>query len=260
MAELKYPLKLKLDEEGHVVVVDGKPVYVDQDGQNEVSLDAGELQQKVKGLNHESAERRVKLDALQNQFDEEVKRWEGLDPEESKKALEAIKNISEKELIDAGKLDEVRKSLIDGHEKTMAQTRKEFQENLAKKEALLGTKENQIRNLLVRGAFDRSEYLRSKTVMPADLAYSHFGNNFEVKEIEGQLRAVGKFNGNEILSESNGELASTEEAIEYLIKNYQFRDSILKTDGAGGGMDKVASGTEKRQPTLAETLYPSMKV
>ena len=85
MAELKYPLKLKLDEEGHVVVVDGKPVYVDQDGQNEVSLDASELQQKVKALNHESAERRKRIDALEAQFDEEVKKWEGLNPEEAKK-------------------------------------------------------------------------------------------------------------------------------------------------------------------------------
>jgi len=258
MAELKYPLKLKLDEEGHVVMSDNKPVYVDQDNQ-EVALDAGELQMKVKSLNHESAERRVKLDELKAQFEEEVKKWEGFSPEDAKKALETVKNLSDKEMIEAGKLDEVRQTLMDGHEKAMTQARKEFQENLTKKEALLGTKESQIRNLLVRGAFDRSDFLRNKTVLPPDLAYSHFGNHFEVKEIDGQLRAVGKFNGNEILSEVNGELASTEEAIEYLVKKYPHRDSVLKTDGAGGGMDKPGSSDDKKEKTLPETLYPSMK-
>ena len=42
-------MKLKLDENGHVVVSDGKPVYVHDDGK-EIPFDAPAAMQKISGL------------------------------------------------------------------------------------------------------------------------------------------------------------------------------------------------------------------
>ena len=46
-------MKLKLDENGHVVVSDGKPVYVHDDGK-EIPFDAPAAMQKISGLNAEA--------------------------------------------------------------------------------------------------------------------------------------------------------------------------------------------------------------
>lgn len=46
-------MKLKLDENGYVVVQDGKPVYVHDDGK-EVAFDAPQTVQKISTLNGEA--------------------------------------------------------------------------------------------------------------------------------------------------------------------------------------------------------------
>ena len=50
-------MKLKLDENGHVVVSDGKPVYVHDDGK-EIPFDAPAAMQKISGLNAEAKQHR----------------------------------------------------------------------------------------------------------------------------------------------------------------------------------------------------------
>lgn len=46
-------MKLKLDENSHVAVSDGKPVYVHDDGK-EIPFDAPAAMQKISGLNAEA--------------------------------------------------------------------------------------------------------------------------------------------------------------------------------------------------------------
>ena len=50
-------MKLKLDENGHVAVSDGKPVYVHDDGK-EIPFDAPAAMQKISGLNAEAKQYR----------------------------------------------------------------------------------------------------------------------------------------------------------------------------------------------------------
>ena len=50
-------MKLKLDENGHVAVSDGKPVYVHDDGK-EILFDAPAAMQKISGLNAEAKQHR----------------------------------------------------------------------------------------------------------------------------------------------------------------------------------------------------------
>ncbi len=64
-------MKLKLDENGHVVVSDGKPVYVHDDGK-EIPFDAPAAMQKISGLNAEAKQYREAqgtAEAQQKAFD-----------------------------------------------------------------------------------------------------------------------------------------------------------------------------------------------
>jgi hypothetical protein len=250
-------LKLKLNEEGFAEVRDNLPIYVDDDGQ-ELTLNAPELQSKLKAVNHESATRRVKIEEMEAKAEEEAKKWEGLDPEEARQAIETVKSYTEKQLIDAGQVDEVRRTLMEGHDKNMKAAQKEYQSKLDEKDKALAHKTQQIDNLLIKGAFEGSEFLRTKTNLVPEMAYAFFRNSFVVKEIDGQLKAVGMRNGTEILSEATGEVASAEEAIKVLVENYPSRDHILVQEGGGAGVFNPDQAKVKTELSLAETMYPSM--
>lgn len=66
-------MKLKLDENGHVVVVDGKPVYVHDDGK-EIPFDAPQATQKIAQLNAEARDNRV----AKEQAEAKLKTFEGI--------------------------------------------------------------------------------------------------------------------------------------------------------------------------------------
>ena len=69
-------MKLKLDENGHVVVKDGFPVWVAEDGA-EIAYNVPDLVNKISAVNAESAGRRKDIDALTSQ----LKAFDGIDPE-----------------------------------------------------------------------------------------------------------------------------------------------------------------------------------
>lgn len=72
-------MKLKLDENGHVVVKDGFPVWVAEDGA-EIAYNVPDLVNKISAVNAESAGRRKDIDALTSQ----LKAFDGIDPEKAK--------------------------------------------------------------------------------------------------------------------------------------------------------------------------------
>lgn len=55
-------MKLKLDENGHVVLKDGFPVWVADDG-TEIAYNVPDLVNKISAVNGESAGRRKEIDA-----------------------------------------------------------------------------------------------------------------------------------------------------------------------------------------------------
>ena len=89
-------MKLKLDENGHVVVKDGFPVWVAEDGA-EIAYNVPDLVNKISAVNAESAGRRKDIDALTSQ----LKAFDGIDPEKAKAALETVANLDAGKLIDA---------------------------------------------------------------------------------------------------------------------------------------------------------------
>jgi len=242
-------MKLKLDENGNVVVRDGKPVFVHEDGQ-EVPFDAPAAMAKISALNGEAKSHRLKSEELAAR----LKPFEGIEDltewrSRADKAMEMVENLKDKDLVEAGKVEEIKRGVEESWKAKLGETVKGFEKKLKEKDADLGAKDDHIRSLLVGNSFATSEFVREKTVLPPDIALATFGKHFEVREVGGELLAIGRTpNGEDIFSLKNpGELADPEEAIEILItRHYSQKDRIMKAGHSGSGAKGNQSSGDNR--------------
>ncbi len=214
-------MKLKLDENGHVVVQEGKPVYVHEDGK-EVAFDAAQTVATISRLNGEAKTHRE----AKEQFEAQAKAFEGLDPVKVKEALGIVQNLDAKKLVDAGEVDKVKAEITDALKKTYEPQIQEWQQKAQGFESAL-------HNELVGGGFARSDYIQKNIAVPVDMVQNTFGKNFKIEE--GKVVAYGS-DGQKIYSRTRpGEVADFDEALETLVGGYQHKESILKGSQAGGG-------------------------
>ena len=234
-------MKLKLDDKGNVVLTDGKPVYVHDDGK-EIPFDAPAALQKISQLNGEAKGHRERAEAAETK----LKTFEGItDPAAALKALQTVGNLDAKKLVDAGEVEKVRaeatKALKDQYEPKITALTKERDDA-----------QHALHSELIGGAFARSPLIvgdKATLAIPADLVQAKFGGNFKV---EGG-KPVGYENGQPIYSRTHpGEVAGFDEALSLLIEKYPGRDAILKSSGAqGGGARGGGSGTGSKTITRA---------
>lgn len=215
-------MKLKLDENGHVVVQDGKPVYVHDDGK-EVAFDAPQTVATITRLNGEAKTHRE----AKEQFEAQAKAFEGLDPVKVKEALGIVQNLDAKKLVDAGEVDKVKAEITDALKKTYEP---QIQQLTSERDAV----QQSLHNELIGGGFARSKYIQDNIAVPVDMIQATFGKNFQIEN--GKVVAVGA-DGQKIYSRTRpGEVADFDEALETLVGGYQHKDSILKGgQGSGGG-------------------------
>lgn len=235
-------MKLKLDENGNVVVQDGKPVYVHDDGK-EIAFDAVQLTTKVNSL---TAEKQQYLDRAEK-AEKALQAFDGIDLEKAKTAIETVKNLDDKKLIDAGEVERVK-----------AEAKKAFDEQLAKAYAELDAVTQQYHSAMVSAEFSSSNFVKDKLILPPDIAQRFFEQHFTVND-KGQVVAKDAI-GNPIYSRTNaGEIASFDEAIELLVGSYPNKDSILKGSSASGtGAGQAGQGNAvglKRSEMSAEQMH-----
>lgn len=211
-------MKLKLDANGNVVLQDGKPVYVHDDGK-EVAFDAPATVSTIARLNAEAKTHREGKESAEKA----LKAFEGItDPAAAIKALETMANLDAKKLVDAGEIEKVKGEIS-----------KAFQGQLDEANTRAKTLEQQLYGEKVGGAFARSKLIGDKLAIPADLVQARFGQAFKIED--GKIVATDG-NGNKIYSRARpGELADFDEALETLIDQYPYKDTILKSSGASGG-------------------------
>ena len=94
----------KLDADGKLELKDGNPIYLDASGRESI-VDGGTITR----LNGEARAHREAKEAAETK----LRAFEGLDPEAARKAVETVKNIDAKKLIDAGEVEKVRESVMD---------------------------------------------------------------------------------------------------------------------------------------------------
>lgn len=90
-------MKLKI-ENGNAVLQDGLPVYIHDDGK-EIPFDAGGSVNKINNLMAEKDRHWNKSNELKTQLstvESQLKKFEGIDPEQAKSALDIVKSRCEK--------------------------------------------------------------------------------------------------------------------------------------------------------------------
>lgn len=218
-------MKLKLDDQGHAVLQDGKPVYVHDDGK-EVAFDAAGTVTTISRLNREAQTHREGKDAAETA----LKAFEGIaDPSAARHALETVSKLDQKKLVDAGEIDVVRNEIS-----------KAFQGQVDEWSTKAQAFEKQLYEEKIGGAFSRSKYITDKLAIPADMVQSKFGAAFKVED--GKTIAYDQ-HGQKVYSRTRpGEIADFDEAIETLVEQYPHRDHILKGTGASGSGASNSNG------------------
>ena len=237
----KMPLQLKLDDAGHAVVQDGKPVYVNEDGK-EIPYDVNQANNKIKELCNEAKTHREAKEAAE----QKLRQFDGIeDPEAARKAIETCNNLDSKKLIDAGEVERVK-----------AEINKAANAKIEEANKTIETIKQQLYDEKIGGSFARSNFIKDKLAIPADIAQAAFGKNFNVTD-DGRIIAKDN-NGNEIYSQINpGEPAAFDEALEILVGNYKNKDSILRSNQATGGGTTSGNAASKGIPaTYAECKTP----
>lgn len=218
-------MKLKTDENGNAVITDGKPVYVHDDG-TEVPFDAPGAMQKITALNKESRDHRLKAKKLE----ESMGAFEGIEDlatwrKDAEKALETMASLDENNLVEAGKVESLKKQLVEGFDAERSQLT-----------GTIGEYEKELYQLLVSSRFAASPLLAEQTILPPDIAETYFGRHFKVEKHNGTRRVVGYIGEDPIYSRTKpGELADFDEAIAVVLDQYPHKNKILKSGSNGTG-------------------------
>lgn len=219
-------MKLKLDSNGNVVLSEGMPVYVHEDGK-EIPFDAPKAFEKIKLLNDESkSHREAKESALKK-----LEVFGDLDPEAAKKALETVKTYDQKKLVDAGEVDKVKSEAVEAFKKQLEETKQSYDKKINELSNALQAKEGHIFDLMVKNRFSTSPVVKEKLAVPAEMVEATFGKNFKIED----GKVIGYLNDKKIYSRKDaGEYANFDEALEAMIEAFPNKDMILKGSGASG--------------------------
>lgn len=213
------PLKIvEMDGKQYAEIQDGKPVWIETDGK-ETAFDIEGTRTTISRLNGEAKSHRERAEAAERA----AKAFDGIeDPAAAIKALETVKNLDSKKLIDAGEVEKVK-----------AEIGKAYQTQLDDAQGKIKAYEDQLYAEKIGGAFARSKLIADKFAIPADLVQARFGQAFRVED--GKTVAYDA-HGNKIFSRARpGELADFDEALETLVDQYPYKEQILKSSGANGG-------------------------
>lgn len=234
-------MELKLDDAGHVVVSDGKPVYVTDDGK-EVAFDVVGTSATISRLNGEAKGHREAKEAAEAR----LKAFEGIeDPAEAVKALDVVKNLDAKKLIDAGEVDKVKSEIV-----------KTYEAKLAEEKARADQSVSALNKEMIGGAFARSKFIAEKVAVPSDLIQAQFGTHFSLED--GKIIAKHA-DGNPVFSKANpGNPASFDEALEIIVDGYAHKDHILKGTGNSGSGSKTSNGSGGGSKTIGRAEFEAM--
>lgn len=246
----------KLDADGKLAMdANGNPIYVAADGA-EMATEPGTIAR----LNGESKQHRE----AKERAEASLKKFEGLDPEKARSALETVGKLDSKSLIDAGKVDEVKQQMSAQYEAQLTeakQTNAALQTNLD--------------NMTKATTFAKSKFIAERIAVPPEMFEATFGSQFKVED--GKVVPYGR-DGNPIYSKKRmGEIADVDEAFEIIVDAYPHKDTILKaqspggTGGGGGGgqrgvgrvvrrADFDAMSPADKQATMQATSKGEMQV
>ena len=262
------PWELKKDDDGNPVFEekDGQmlPVYVDPDGQD-LPLDPPAMYQKIQDMGKNNQKDRKKYAELRDQF----KIFEGIDDlgdwkKKAEEALVTVQNLADKDLIDARKVEELKKDINSAWEEKLSL--KDTAINDMQKEHVVEIENlnKKIRTLLVSNKFASSKHFNGSekvTVLRPDIGEAYFGKYFAVEEVNNEPVVRAYYEPTHetlVISKVNpGEPADFEEALGMIIDRDPDKESLLRgakggSGGQGGsGEEEEVNDIKKLQEQLA---------
>lgn len=212
-------------DNGQPVFEAGNPVWVEDD--KELPVDYSATIKKISELNEESKQHRLKAKELS----EKIAKYEGIDPEKARQAMETVQNLDAKKLVDANQIDVLKKQWAEESAKTI---QKYEQEKAMLAEGL--QKERKARESLVkRQMFSNSKtsgFLNRVNLTP-DVAFALWGDRFKVENdtLIPMIDSETPLPSSDPLKNH----ASFEEGIEKFFNQYEYKDNYLKQPPGGSG-------------------------
>jgi hypothetical protein len=232
---------VEIEGQTYAKVTDGKPVY--KDGDKEIAFDAAGTVATISRLNGEAKQNRERYEKAETT----LKAFEGIDdPKKALDALNTVSNLDHKKLIDAGEVEKVKGEVTKVYEEKLTAEQKRAEEAIAA-----------LNKEMIGGSFSRSKFISDKIAVPADIIQSRFGANFN---IDGGKIIAKDSSGNQIYSKSSpGEPAGFEEALEILVEQYPYKDSILKgSGGAGSGTSPNKGNGSNGAKTITRAEFDAL--
>jgi hypothetical protein len=262
------PWQIKVDDNDAPVFQekDGNmlPVYIDPDGQ-ELALDPPSMYQKIADMGKNNQADRKKYTQLRDQFKifgdiEDLEGWK----KEADKALQTVQNLQDKDLIDAKKVDDLKRDINAAWEEKLRLKDTAIADLQKEHSGVIENLNGKIRKLLVSNKFASSKFFNGAekiTVMRADVGEAYFGQFFNVEEVDGEpvVRAYyDRAHENLVTSKLNpGEPADFEEALGMIIDRDPDKETLLRSTSGGsggrGGSGGDETGSSKIKKTRAAT-------
>ena len=222
------PLKIVEIEGKKYAQLDGNdnPIYTLEDNK-EIGYNGEELAGQVTKLNGDVSTHQKSA----QEANEKLKAFDGIeDPEVARKAIETVKSLDDKQLIDAGEVDKVKTEAIKA-------TTEKYEDLIDKKykplEGQLAETQSRLHEEMIGGRFARSSFIEEKVSYPATMLRDTFGKFFH---IDGDKVIARYETGEDVFSRNNpGVRATFDEAIEILVDASPHRDNILKSGGKKPG-------------------------
>lgn len=226
------------DGKGIAVDANGNPIWIDANG-GEVSHQADTITR----LNGEAATLRKRAETAESK----AKEFDGIDPTKAREALETVGKFKQGELITAGKVDEVRTEIT-----------KSFEGKISEAEKKAAEATDRLNRTLLQSQFVGSKFGTEKLAIPADVAQSFFGNRFKV---DGDKVIGMKADGSgPIYSKARaGEVATFDEAFEYIVDEYANKAAILKGgNNSGSGNNGGGNNGPGGKRTVTRSQFDAM--
>lgn len=245
-------MKLKLDDKGQVVVDNGMPIYVYDDGR-EAPFDAPGAVGKIKTL----ADEKEKVSKAHDALAERLKPFDGFDLDGAKTALETVANLKAGELIKAGDVQTIKNETAKAYESQVEALKRQNEELRISGEASVAKLNKELDDLAIGHAIGTSKFVLEGMTLPPNAVRKMWGDNFVRKD--GKLVAV--VNGKELFSDLKpGEFAEPDEAIELLVKADPYREKYLKGTGAAGSGAHPGAPSGAAGKTMPRKNFESLPV
>lgn len=226
----------KTDADGKIETdADGNPIMIGADGR-EMTVRSN----TVLDLQNEAKQHRTAKEAVE----EKLKAFEGIDPEKAKQAMATVADIDASKLINADKLDEVKRAIAT-----------EYQAKLDERDGVINTQQAKIDAMIIDTAFATSDFVRDSLNIPTEMFKATFRERFKVED--GKLIALDT-NGGPLMSKKHlGETPNFEEAISLIVDAYPHKDQILRAPDAGGTGGNGGGGNRGQSRTLRRAEFDS---